>query len=613
MSLSRERCTVIQPGELLSRLPTVIKTYSQKPGSLAKCRSNDSPFITSALPQDLHHTTGATKSNHNDLRAAGESPKGPVSKPICLSLVPKQVHSLTQELIDNKAKNIKDGPVGGRSKRRRRASVHIINPVKIYKESFSDIETDSSAEVTLGPKDDLVSPAEDESRNSNLAPITGDTGAWKPLSRIRRNVKLPVRDSVGVFRFLNVPFNSTKKAFADWTSDSALMSLSEPSKMKCVRPPRKKAKRADPKGLGSSGLTAMSKPLGSIETFSSPREQESLIYPEEMTPSHHENIQDPILLEDYKYATGSKGDPISKLSQVLDNRDFTEQIRRLTISSQQSKDHRGSQALQQIKQVLAPQHLLLRSKKVRNLTDIDGDFPSIIKYDERNDWDRRKKASFVNAVFPNVKTDTILPNERVSHADSGDKSNHLEEPSNPVGIQNSTPKPLDCGLHGPIPEFYNPLRQLKCSAEFKRTNISQTEVNESASLRTSISIKARSRNSQQTGDQACHVTITSSKAIHIDILDESSLDSLNQPRHRLPGDANLDDLNSPQAKVGKLPDIRCECCAEIGSSPNFDPSKVPFDKPGPVAATPAPAPDFSFRPLRPSRIIEDSQGIPGGP
>lgn len=91
MSLSREPCTVLQPGELLSRLPTVIKTYSKKSGSSAKCRSNDSPFITSALPQDLHNTISATKSNHNDLSAAGESPKGPVSKPICLSLVPKQV------------------------------------------------------------------------------------------------------------------------------------------------------------------------------------------------------------------------------------------------------------------------------------------------------------------------------------------------------------------------------------------------------------------------------------------------------------------------------------------------------------------------------------------
>lgn len=368
------------------------------------------------------------------------------------------------------------------------------------------------------------------------------------MSRIRRNVKLPVHDSVGVFRILNVPFNSTKKAFADWTPDSTLTRLSEPSKMKCVGPLRKKAKRPDPKGLGSLGLNAMLKPLGSIETFSSPRDQELLIYPEEKTPSHHGNIRDPILLEDCKYTTGSKEDPVSKLSQVLDNRVFTEQIRRLTISSQQFKDHRNSQALQQIKQVSAPQHLLLRSKKVRNLTDIDGDFPSIIKYDERNDWDRRKKASFVNDVFRNVKTDSILPNERVSHADSGDKSNHLEEPSNPVSVQDSTPKPLDCGLHGSISEFYNPLRQLKYSAEFKRTNTSQTEVNESASLRTSISIKARSRNSQQIGDQACHITITSSKAIHIDILDESSLDSLKQPRHRLPGDANLDDLNSPQAK-----------------------------------------------------------------
>lgn len=205
---------------------------------------------------------------------------------------------------------------------------------------------------------------------------------------------------------------------------------------------------------------------------------------------------------------------------------------RLTISSQESNDHRNSQVLPQIKQVSAPLPLLLRSKKVRNLTDIDGAFPSIIKYGERNDWDRREKASFVNDVFPNVKSNSILPNDRVSHADSVDNSNHLEAPSTSLGVQDSTPKPLDCGLHGSIPELINPLRQLKHPAEFKRAKSSQTEVNESAGLRTSISIKALSRNPQQAGDQAWHVTITSSKAIHVDILDESSLDSLKQPRHR---------------------------------------------------------------------------------
>lgn len=51
----------------------------------------------------------------------------------------------------------------------------------------------------------------------------------------------------------------------------------------------------------------MPKPLCSVETFSSPRDQELLICPEEKTPSRHKNIQDPILLEDYKYTTGSKG------------------------------------------------------------------------------------------------------------------------------------------------------------------------------------------------------------------------------------------------------------------------------------------------------------------
>lgn len=140
MSLSREPCTILQPGELSSRMPTVIQTYSKKSGSSANCRSKDNSFISSVLPQDAHYTTSATKSNHNDLRAACESPKGPVSKPICLSLISKQVNSLIQELINNNAKNIKDGPTRRKSKRRRRASINIINPVKSYKEFFSDIE-----------------------------------------------------------------------------------------------------------------------------------------------------------------------------------------------------------------------------------------------------------------------------------------------------------------------------------------------------------------------------------------------------------------------------------------------------------------------------------------
>lgn len=387
------------------------------------------------------------------------------------------------------------------------------------------------------------------------------------MSEIRRNVKLPVYESVGVFRFLNIPLNSTKKAFADWTPDSVLTRLSEPPKVKCVGPPRKKAKHADPKILGSLGLTTMPEPMGSVETFSPPRDQELLNYPEEKTPSHHEKIQDPSLLEDYRHSRGSKGDPIS---QVLDNRVFTEQKRRPNISSQRSKDHRNSQALPHIKHVSALQHLLLRSKRFRNLTDIDGDRPSIIKYhDEQNYWDRRKKASFVNDVFPDVKTDSIRPNERVSHANSGDKSNHLEEPSNPVDVQDSTPKLLDCGLHGSIPEFFSPLPQLKDSAEFKRTDISQTEVKKGAGLRTSISIKVRSRSSQQTGHQACHFTITSSKAIHVDILDEPSLDSLKQPRHRLPGDANTYDPNSPQAKGMPSDHSDNIFCAETRSSPTL--------------------------------------------
>lgn len=136
MSLSRESCTIQQPSEFSRRLPRVIQTYSKKSDSLAKSRSKDLSTISNALPHDLLDET----SDHKDLRAAGLSPKGPVSKSIRLSLSPKQVNSLIKELVGNKAKDKKDGQTRRKLKRHRRASVHEVTLVKSYKKSSSDIE-----------------------------------------------------------------------------------------------------------------------------------------------------------------------------------------------------------------------------------------------------------------------------------------------------------------------------------------------------------------------------------------------------------------------------------------------------------------------------------------
>lgn len=289
----------------------------------------------------------------------------------------------------------------------------------------------------------------------------------------------------------------------------------------------------------------MPRPVGSVETFSTPRDQELLIHPEINTLSRHENKQVPILSEDFQYTTGSRRGPTSKLSQTVDNGVLTEQIKRLSVSSQLSKDHHNSQAFSQIKQVSSTQQQLLRSKKTRYLTKIDGDPPSITQYDERRDRDRHNKDSLFNDGFPNLQTNSISLNEGVSFGDRGDTSKQLEEASRLVNIQDSTLKPLDCGLPLPIPLFFDPLGQLEHPAE-TRARTCQAKVNESARLRASISIKALSRDPEQASDQAWHVTLTNSKGIRVDvqeeILDDTSPGLLKQPRCRLP------DLNGPHAE-----------------------------------------------------------------
>lgn len=134
MSLSREACTVSR------RLPRVIQTYSKNSNSSVQSRSKDPPTISTALAHDLLDEIIAMTSDHKDLRAAGVSPKGPVSKPIRLSLSPKQVNSLIKELVDSKAKDKKYGQTRRKSKRHRRASVHEVTQWKFYKNSSSDIE-----------------------------------------------------------------------------------------------------------------------------------------------------------------------------------------------------------------------------------------------------------------------------------------------------------------------------------------------------------------------------------------------------------------------------------------------------------------------------------------
>lgn len=127
----------------------------------------------------------------------------------------------------------------------------------------------------------------------------------------------------------------------------------------------------------------------------------------------------------------------------------------------------------------------------------------------------------------------------------GDNSKHLEGAGRLISNQDSTLKPLDCGLPLPIPQFFDPLGQLEHPAE-TRARTCQAEVNESARLRTSISIKALSRDPEQASDQAWHVTLTNSKGIRVDvqeeILNDTSPGLLKQPRRRLP------DLNGPHAE-----------------------------------------------------------------
>lgn len=286
----------------------------------------------------------------------------------------------------------------------------------------------------------------------------------------------------------------------------------------------------------------MPKPVSSVETFSTPRDQELLFQPEEKSSSWHETIQDPILFEDFQYNTGSNGGPTSNLSQKLDNRVLVEQIKRLTVTSQLPKD-RSSQAFPPIKQVSGPQLLLSRSEEVRDSTGIDGDSPSMTQYDRRSHCDRRNRASFANDVLPNLQTNSILF-KGVSNLNSGNTSKHLGQSSTPVSSPDPTLKPLDCDPQISIPELFDPLRQLKYPAETKRAKTSRVEGNEPARLRTSISIKA--------GDQAWHVTLTNSKGIRVDfqegILDDSSSGPLDQSQCRGPGEANLAGLSSPHVK-----------------------------------------------------------------
>lgn len=363
------------------------------------------------------------------------------------------------------------------------------------------------------------------------------------MSRIRRNLKLPVHASTRGFLFPSRPPNSKKKAFADWRPDSALIGLTEPSKKKNVKHPRKKLKRAEPKAVGSSGLIPMPKSVDSIEPLST-RDQVLSIHPEEKTPSRHDSIQDPIHFEEYQYTTGSKDGPTSNLSQKLSSRVLTERIKNLTVLSQLSKEHHNFQALPQINQVLAPQQLLLRSKEENNFTETERNPPSIMQYDERSDVGRCNKSSFANDVLSNLQTESVLLNEKVSDLGGGNTSKHLEESSYPVCIPDSTFKSPDCGPQFSTPELFAPLRQPKDPAETKRAKNSRTEVKDSARLRTSISIKAPSRNPQQAGNQAWHVIFTNSEGIRVDIqediLDNSSQGSLRLPRRRMPGEPNLD-------------------------------------------------------------------------
>lgn len=330
----------------------------------------------------------------------------------------------------------------------------------------------------------------------------------------------------------------------------------------------------------------MPKSVDSIKTLST-RDQALSIHPAEKTPSRHDSIQDPIHFEDYRYTTGSKGGPTSNLSQKLSSRVLTERMKTLTVSSQLSKEHHNFQVLPQIKQVLAPQQLLLRSKEVKNFTETYRDPPSIMQYDERSDWGRCNKSSFANDVLSNLQTESILLDEKLGDLDGGNTSKHYEESSYPVCIPDSTFKSLDCGLQFSTPELFASLRQPKHPAETKRAKTSRTEVKDSARLRTSISIKAPSRNPQQAGNQAWHVNFTNSEGIRVeiqeDILDGSSQGSMRLPRRRMPGEPNLD-FHSPHVEgihsdhsdtifvytlnrlVGRTPHTHCGSCAGAGLS-----------------------------------------------
>lgn len=289
----------------------------------------------------------------------------------------------------------------------------------------------------------------------------------------------------------------------------------------------------------------MPTPAVFVETFSSPRDQESVVPQEEQIPSSHENVQGPDLFEDKSHTADSKGGPASKSLNASGKKVLTENMKKLTVSSQAlSKNQHNSQTHLQIEQVRAPQQQLLKSK-VRRLTEEDGDAPSTIRLNERSDWNRRNKASVANDVFPDLQTSSIRPTERVSYHDKGETFKHLEKSSHPVKNLRSILKPPNCDSQSLIPDFFTPLRQLKQSTETKMAKTSHMEIKKSARLGNSISIKADLRHG---GDQSLHITLTSSKGLRVDVQEEipdkSILGPLTQPQCKLPGKTKLDDRST---------------------------------------------------------------------
>ncbi|MCJ1466684.1 hypothetical protein MMC07_005304 [Pseudocyphellaria aurata] len=516
----------------------MVQTYSKRPKASAKSSSIDDSSICIALNQNVLDEISATTSKHKDMTTADVSPKESGSKPIQL-LLSLKVNSLMEEISGSidKAQSLKDSHTRNKLKRHRRASVHETAP------------TDGSVEDA--PRGDQVAPVEHYSRYGNTAPPSNINDTRKTLSRIRRNVKLPVHESIQDFRFPILPFNSKKIFFAGWRPDSALTGLRESSQKTRAEPQKKKAKRTDSNGSEFLGLIAMPSPAVPVESFTSPRYQESLVHPEEQIPSNLENVQDPGLFED-NHPADSKGGPTFKSFNASDDKVLTKNKKRLPVSSLAlSKDQHNSQTVLQVEQVLAPPQQLLKSK-VRSLTEEDGGSLSIIGSHERSDWDRRNKASVANDVY--LQTISIPPSERVTYLDKGETFKHLKKSSHPVKALHSTLKPPNCDSQSLIPDFFTPLRQLKQTTETETAKPSHMETNKSARLRNSISIKV---DPQHDGDQSWRVTLTTFKGLRVDVQEEIPdkpiLGLLAQPQRSLPVETRLDGRNTQH--VDSMPSV----------------------------------------------------------